>query len=122
MSFAVTDRQVGWAVFAALAGFFIGGEVGGAPGTIIGTAWGGAIGCGIGSIFEQKRATKWVPIYWVATLVLFGPLPALVITAVPRPHVSDASLTLTGVVGAIAGALVGLLAGTLHLWRLRRKA
>jgi hypothetical protein len=121
VSFAVTNRQVGWAALVALAGFFIGGEAGGAPGIIVGAAWGGAIGYGIGSIFEQKQATKWVVIYWVATLGLFGPLPALVIAAVPRPHISDASLTLAGAVGAIAGALVGLLAGTLHLWRLRRK-
>ena len=78
MSFAVTGRQVLWAVFVALAGFFIGGEAGGVQGIIIGAAWGGAIGYGIGSIFEQKQATKWVLIYWVATLGLFGLLPALV--------------------------------------------
>ena len=122
MSFAVTNRQVGWAVFVALAGFFIGGEAGGAQGIIIGARGGGAIGYGIGLLLDQKQATKWVLIYWVATLGLFGPLPAVVIAAVPRPYISDASLTLAGVVGAIAGALVGLLAGTLQLWRLRRKA
>jgi hypothetical protein len=90
---AVTNRQVG---------------------AILGTAWGASIGYGIGSIFEQKQATKWLLIYWVATLALFCPLPAILF--------SDASLMLAGMAGALFGALVGLLAGTLHLWRLRRKA
>lgn len=114
MSFAVTNRQVGWAVFVGLAGFFICGKAGSASGAIFGTAWGGSIVYGIASILEQKQATKWVLIYWVATLALFWPLPAILF--------SNASLMPLSMAGAVFGALLGLLAGTLHLWRLRRKA
>ena len=113
MSFAVTNRQVGWVVFAGLAGFFIGGKAGSASGAILGTAWGGSIGYGVASILGQKQATKWVLIHWVATLALFWPLPAILS--------SYASPMVAGTTAAVFGALLGLLAGTLHLWRLRRK-
>jgi len=122
MAGAVTNRQVLWAAFVGLVGFFIGGKGSGSSGAIVGATWGASIGYGLGSIFDQKQATKWVLIYWVATLGLLGPFPALLVAAVPRPHISDASLTLAGALGAISGALLGLLAGTLHLRRLRRKA
>jgi hypothetical protein len=118
----VTNRQVIWAVFVGLVGFFVGGKVNGSSGAIVGAAWGASIGYGIGSIFSQKQAGKSVVIYWVGTLALFGPIPALFVAAVPRPEISDASLMLAGAAGALVGALVGLPAGMLQSKRLRRKA
>jgi hypothetical protein len=122
VGFRVTNRQVGWAVFIALAGSFVGGDVGLAPGIIIGGVWGGAIGYGIGLLLDQKRPTRWILMYWSATLGLFGAPPALLIAGISKPYLSDGGEMLAGVTGFIIGALIGLLAGTLHWWRLRRNA
>ncbi|HEX4001936.1 MAG TPA: hypothetical protein VHX36_04765 [Candidatus Acidoferrales bacterium] len=121
MSFRVTNRQVGWAVFVALAGSFVGGEVGLATGIIIGGAWGGAIGYGIGLILDQKLPRQRILIHWAATLALFCPLPSIAFAAVPRPNISTGGLVLAGSIGAIAGVVLGLLGGALHARRLRWK-
>lgn len=113
-------KRVSWTVGVGLAGLFIGGKAGGRVGVIIGLIWGACIGFGFGAIFTQTMPTKRLVAYWVVTLMLVGPFFGVLVYAVPRPYVSTAQLAAAGVVGAVAGALLGLALGALQLKRMRR--
>jgi drug/metabolite transporter (DMT)-like permease len=69
-----------------------------------GGIWAAAIGFGLGSIFDQRRPEKRLIIYWAATLTLvalfFGPI-------VPVSSFL-ARETIAGVLGALAGAILGV--------------
>jgi hypothetical protein len=86
--------------------------------------WFACIGYGLGSIFDQKSPTRWLLVYWAVTLALVAPFFALPIGAamlpdlfnVPRQQVG------AGVLGALVGGFLGLVAGTIHSRRLRRSS
>jgi len=115
-------KRVFWTVGVSLAGLFIGGKAGGRVGVIIGLIWGACIGSGFGAIFTQTMPTKRLVVYWAVTLMLVGPFFGVVVYAVPRPYVSRVQLMVAGVVGAVAGALLGLALGALQLKRMRRRS
>lgn len=103
-----TVRRTFWTLGMALIGLFLalkGQDVKvNVTEVVIGGIWGAAIGYGLGSIFDQRRPRRRLIIYWAATLALvalfFGPI-------VP---VSSFFLrqTVAGVLGALAGAIVGV--------------
>jgi hypothetical protein len=115
-------KRVFWAVGVGLAGCFVGGKAGGRAGLVIGLIWGASIGFGFGTIFTQKGPLKSLVLWWAGTLALVGPFFSVLIEALPRPYVTRAQLMVAGVVGAVAGALLGLVAGALQLKLMRRKS
>jgi hypothetical protein len=86
--------------------------------TALSTAWAAGIGFGLGSIFSQRSATKWVPIYWAGTLALVGPIFAFVIDSGIQPDPSVLRQVVVGLAGSIVGIVLGLVFGKLQLRRL----
>jgi hypothetical protein len=86
------------------------------------TFWFAWIGFGIGSIFSQKIPSNWLVFHWAATLALIAPFVARPIGSVVAPDLFNVlrEEIVAGALGAGVGALAGLLAGTVHLRRLRR--
>jgi hypothetical protein len=115
-------KRVFWTVGVGLTGCFIGGNAGGRVGVVVGLIWGASIGFGFGAIFTQKGPAKGLVLWWAGTLALVGPFFAVLIEALPRPYVSRGQLMVAGVVGAGAGALLGLALGALQLKRMRRRS
>lgn len=115
-------KRVFWTVGVGLAGFFIGGKSGGGVGVVVGLIWGASIGFGFGAIFTQKGPSKGLVLWWAGTLALVGPFFSVLIEALPRPYVSRVQLVVAGVVGVVAGALLGLALGALQLKRRRRRS
>lgn len=103
------------------AGFLIGGIGGGNGGSAVGFAWGAGIGYGFGSIFSLTRATKRIVAYWAGTLALVGPFFGLIIGAGAVPHDTLFQQVVSGGLGAVVGALLGLLVGAIQYKRLRRR-
>ena len=89
-------------------------------GSALGFAWGASIGFGFGSIFEQKRPTSRILIYWGLTVALVGIFFGIVFLA--EPEESTVHMVKTAIIGAILGALPGLLMGAVHIKQLRRKS
>jgi hypothetical protein len=115
-----TMRRALWTGGVGLGGFILGTGAG-PVGSALGALWGGAIGYGFGGIFDEKNATKRVVVYWVGTLALVGPFFGLLFGAAMRPYASALPLTVTGVIGSLAGMLVGYIIGTMRLRRMRRE-
>jgi hypothetical protein len=115
-------RRVLWTLGVSFAGFFVGGKLGSFWGAVSGALFGATIGYGFGTIFSQRHPTKSLVVYWTATLSLIGPLFGVLIEAILEPYVSKAQLLVAGAGGALAGALLGLFAGTIHLKHLRQRA
>jgi hypothetical protein len=92
-------RDLGWAVVAVV--------------------WAAAIGFGLGTIFSKAITEKWIVRYWVATLaivgIFFGDL--ILLGAQILDESSTTQYILANVIGASAGAMIGLLAGKSHLRR-----
>lgn len=112
-------KRVFWTVGLGLTGFLIGGIGGRDEGSILGLAWGASIGYGFGSIFNQTQATKKIVAYWGGTLALVGPFFSLIIGA---PYASLLQQATVAGVGVVAGALLGLLVGTIQFKLLRRRS
>jgi len=114
-------RRLLWVLGAGLAGFFVGGKIGGLRGAILASIWGAGIGLGFGAIFDQTIVTRRIVAYWGISLGLLGPIISLIIGAAALPETSPLGPITLAVVGAAAGSLVGLLVGALQLRRFRRK-
>lgn len=78
------------------------------------TVWGACIGFGFGSIFAQRSPSSRHIVYWAITLALVG---SLLFPLVPLRFVFGQVA-----VAALFGAVVGLLAGSLHMKLAERKA
>jgi membrane protein DedA with SNARE-associated domain len=115
-----TSRRALWAAGVGVAGFIIGTGAG-PVGSGLGALWGGAIGYGFGSIFGQTLPTKWLVTYWGVTMALVGPFFGLLVGAAMQPYASLSQLTLAGVIGLLAGMLLGFFIGTMQLRRIRRR-
>jgi hypothetical protein len=110
-------RRVFWTAGMALIGLFLGwtgqginlelGKV------AIATIWAGGIGYGFGSIFDQRKPTAKLIVYWAITLALMGVFFG--------PLLPVASFVARQALGAVIGALVGVLVGSAHLKLTRRK-
>ncbi len=114
-------RRLLWALGVGLAGFFVGGKMGGFRGAILASIWGAGMGLGFGAIFDQRIITRRIVAYWGISLALLGPIIALIVGAAALPEASPVGPITLAIVGAVAGSLVGLLVGTLQLKRFRRK-
>jgi hypothetical protein len=119
-------RRAFWTVGMGTAGLLLGLKGQDTPSdvwwTVLGTIWGASIGYGFGSIFDQRRATKRVVIYWAGTLALVGLFFGLVIGAGVQPYASLAQRIVAGAIGGLVGTLFGVLFGTMQLRRLRRRS
>jgi len=119
-------RRVFWTVGMGIAGLVLGLKGQDTPAdiwwTALGTIWGASIGYGLGTVFDQKRPTKRLVVYWAATLALIGPFFGLLIGAGVQPYASVAQRTVAGAIGALAGTVLGLLVGTIQLRRIRRRS
>jgi hypothetical protein len=117
-------RRVYWTVGMGAAGLLLGAKGYGTPSDLWPTAliviWAASIGFGFGSIFDQKRPTKRVVIYWAATLALVGAFFGVLIGAGFQLYASAAGVVLLGAIGALADALFGLFFGKVQLGRMRR--
>jgi len=89
--------------------------------TALSSIWAATMGYGIGSIFDQRIPTKWVVIYWMATMAVVGPLFAVVIEDVINPFSSNTRQIAAGATGVLVGAFLGMIFGNIHTKRLRRK-
>lgn len=111
-------KRILWTVGLALVGFAFGWFGQGYPFNFvmlaIFTVWGGCIGYGFGSIFAERTLTGRLLAYWGITLALVG--------SVLFPLVPVRSFLGQVGVAAVAGALVGLLVGSLHLKLARLKS
>jgi len=114
-------RRLLWVLGASLAGFFVGGKVGGFRGAILASVWGAGMGLGFGTIFDAKVVTRWTVVYWGISLALLGPIITLLVGAAALPETSQVGPMTIALVGVAVGSLVGLLVGTLQLKRFRRK-
>ena len=83
--------------------------------------WAAGIGFGFGSIFDEGRPSKLLVVYWALTLALVGPFFGVLAGALLQTDTSEVRLFLPGVLGALAGAFLGLLVGTLQFSRRRAK-
>jgi membrane associated rhomboid family serine protease len=117
-----TKRRIVWMVAMGLGGLLIGGKAGDPKGIALGLIWGASIGYGFGVIFDQEHATKTVLAYWAATLALIGIFFGLILGAGLRPEPSLLQETVAGAIGALAGAMLGLLIGNMRLRRLHRRS
>jgi hypothetical protein len=93
--------------------------------TVLIVLWFATIGYGLGSIFDQKRPTKRLVIYWAATMALVAPFWALPVAAAIQPDLPNLPFgrqATVGIVGALVGALLGFFVGVIHLSRLRRRS
>jgi hypothetical protein len=118
-------KRVLWTVGLGLCGLYLGGKGNGLLGIGLGSLWFAGIGYGIGSIFDQKRPTKLLVIYWAATLALAAPFWALPVAALILPDLPNLPFrqqATAGAIGALIGALLGVLFGTIHLRRLRQRS
>lgn len=71
------------------------------------TFWFALIGYGFGRIFDRRRklTKKFVPLWWIGTLALLGPIFS---GFVPLPS-RLAQICIAGVAGAVVGATAGFL-------------
>jgi drug/metabolite transporter (DMT)-like permease len=119
-------KRLLWTVGMGIVGLLLGLKGQDTPADIWWTAltviWAASIGYGFGTIFDQKHPTKRLVIYWAGTLGLVGCFFGLLFGAGVQPYATVAERGLHGGIGAFAGALSGLLLGTMQLKRLRRKA
>jgi membrane associated rhomboid family serine protease len=120
--FPWTKRRIVWLVGMGLGGLLIGGKAGDSGGIALGLIWGASIGYGFGSIFDQEQTTKLVVAYWAATLALTGIFFGLLVGAGLRPDPSVAQQTMAGAIGAVSGAVLGLVVGSMRLRRLRQRS
>ncbi len=120
--FSWSSRRIVWTIGMALGGFLIGGKAGHLNGIALGLIWGAGIGYGFGSIFDQDRTTKLVVAYWAATFALSGIFFGLLVGAGLHPDPSNTQMTISGVVGAASGAILGLFVGSIRLRRFRRRS
>lgn len=118
--FAWTFRRTIWTIGMGLGGLLIGGKAGHSLGITLGLIWGASIGYGFGCIFDQEQTTKPVVALWAATVALVGIFFGLVVGAGLRPDPSIAQRMIAGTIGAVSGAILGLLVGSMQLRRLRR--
>lgn len=109
-------RRILWSAGLAVLGFGMGWFAQRFPLDIleitISTMWAGCIGYGIGSIFDERQASKRIT-YLVITFGLLGPLAA--------PFIPIPSTLARLCVGAVAGAAVGGLIAVLQLCFGRQK-
>jgi len=117
-------RRILWAGGVGIAGFLIGGIIAMTSGSVAGLLWGGCIGYGIGSIFDQRHATKWLVVYWSVILALIGPLFGLIIGLIvsAKQDYSVLDEVIWGGIGAAVGILLGFTFGSIHMRRLARGA
>jgi hypothetical protein len=120
--FPWTGRRVVWTVGMALGGLLLGGKTANSNGIVIGLIWGASVGYGFGIIFDREQTTKHLVAYWAATLALTGVFFGLLVDAGMHPSPTDAQQTVAGAIGAVSGATLGLLIGTLQVRRLRRRS
>src|SRR5580698_1099985 len=111
--FPWTGRRIVWMVGMALGGLLIGGKAGNLNGIVLGLIWGASIGYGFGAIFDREQTTKLVVVYWAATLALTGVFFGLLVGAGMHPSPTNAQQMIAGVIGAVSGATLGLLIGSL---------
>jgi uncharacterized membrane protein YeaQ/YmgE (transglycosylase-associated protein family) len=111
-------KRVTWTIGMAAAGLFLGLKGQDTPADIVWTVvsmlWAAAIGVGIGTIFDKEHPSRHLPVYWAITLALVFALIGMVTNAVIRPSTTDFQEALAGLVGAMAGALLGLRFGSMH--------
>lgn len=116
-------KRFKWTVGMAAAGLFLGlkGQDTSADiwWTVMSTLWAAAMGLGIGTIFDTKRPTAHLKLYWAMTFALVSALIGLVAAAVVHPNGSVYEQTLYGSIGTIVGILIGSLLGSIHQRRLR---
>ena len=120
--FPWTGRRIVWMVGMALGGLLIGGKAGNLNGIVLGLIWGASIGYGFGAIFDREQTTKLVVVYWAATLALTGVFFGLLVGAGMHPSPTNAQQMIAGVIGAVSGATLGLLIGSLRIRRFRRRS
>lgn len=107
-----------WTIFLALGGFWFAWIGQGKRSDLVFlpilTAWGGCVGFGLGSIFDQRVASKHLVLYWSLTTAL-----AVLIFF---PLMPFRFLLVQLVVAFGVGALAGLFIGIAHLRLSARKA
>lgn len=115
----MTTKRVVWTIGLGFAGLLMGEFTGGEKGAALGLLWGISVGYGFGSIFDGKSPIKRSFYYWIATLAITGVPFGLVIGAGFRPSLPQDIAH--GLIGSLAGALLGFFVGSIQLMRSRRK-
>jgi hypothetical protein len=122
-------KRLFWTLAMGVVGLFLGlkGQDTGADAwwTAFIVFWFATLGYCIGSIFDQKRPTQRLILYWAATLALVAPFWALPVAGSIQPDLPNLPFrqqATAGAVSAVFGAVFGALVGTIHLRRLRGRS